>query len=89
MQQEPNAIVILFGSNARGEEGKDSDIDLGILLDKKKISYEEEKKISYPLYDLKFETGQIISPIGKSRQVWESWHKITPLYENIQQDGIK
>jgi predicted nucleotidyltransferase len=59
----PEAVVILYGSFARGENRKDSDLDLLILIDKDKISFELEKKVKYPLYDIEFETGQIISPL--------------------------
>jgi predicted nucleotidyltransferase len=87
-QQEPYASIILFGSNARGDSGKDSDIDILILIDKEKISQADEKRVKYPLYDLEFESGQIISPLVFSRQDWESRHSVTPLYANIKREGI-
>lgn len=86
---EPAAKVILFGSFARGEDKTDSDIDLLILLDKDKLSRQDEKRIKYPLYDLEFDTGKIISPLVFSIKEWESRHSITPLYENIQREGVE
>ena len=85
---EPDATVILFDSYARGDYGPDSDLDLLILIDKEKVTSEDEKKIKYPLYDIEFETGQIISPLVFSKKEWETKHRITPLYENIQKEGI-
>lgn len=85
---EPAAKVILFGSFARGENKSSSDIDLLILLDKDTLSRQDEKRIKYPLYDLEFDTGQIISPLVFSTKEWESRHNITPLYENIQREGV-
>ena len=85
---DPDAIVILYGSFARGEQHKSSDIDLLILLNKEKISYIDEKNIKYPLYDLEFDTGQIISPLVLTKTEWESIHRITPFYENIKNEGI-
>lgn len=85
---EPNATMILYGSYARGDNRKDSDIDLLILLDKDKITRIDEKRIKYPLYEIEFETGQIISPLVLSKQDWESRHRITPFYENVNQEGI-
>lgn len=87
--QDPAATVILYGSNARGDQNKNSDIDILILIDKEKITQADQKKIKYPLYDLEFETGQIISPLVFSRSDWEGHHSITPLYENIKRDGIQ
>lgn len=86
---EPSATVILFGSYARGQSNKQSDIDILILVDNDKITYSEEQRIKYPLYDLEFETGTIISLIIFSRNDWETRHTITPFYKNIQKDGIK
>lgn len=84
---EPDSIIILFGSYARGENKKNSDIDLLILIDKEKITYSDEKRIKYPLYDLEFETGKIISPIILSLMDWENIHSITPLYLNVKREG--
>lgn len=64
---DPSAKVILYGSYTRGDFNKNSDIDLLILIDKKKISWEDDKKISYPLYDIEFDTGQLISPLIYSK----------------------
>ena len=85
----PSARIILYGSFARGDNHEDSDIDLLILVNEETITYAEEKKITYPLYDLEFETGQIISPIVKPVKEWEKTYSITPLYENIQRENIE
>ena len=84
----PNAIVILYGSYARGEENYESDIDLLILLDKDKITWQDEKKIKYPLYDIEFDTGKIISPLVLTKKDWETRHRITPFYENVVNEGV-
>ena len=86
---EPKSKIILFGSFARGENQINSDIDLLILIEKEKITRKDEKRIKYPLYDLEFETGQIISPLLFSMKEWEDKHSITPLYNNIKQEGIE
>ena len=86
--EETKATIILYGSYARGDYREDSDIDILILIDKEKVTLKDEKRIKYPLYDLEFDTGQIISPLIFSKHDWENRHKITPLYENIQKEGI-
>jgi predicted nucleotidyltransferase len=86
---EPTATVILYGSYARGQSNKQSDIDILILVDQDKITYSEEQRIKYPLYDLEFETGTIISPIISSRNDWETRNTITPFYKNIKKDGVR
>jgi len=84
----PGAKVILYGSYARGSYKEHSDIDILILLDKDIISREDEIRIKYPLYDIEFDTGQIISPLVLSKSDWESQHKITPFYENVMREGV-
>ena len=85
---EPDATIILYGSYARGDNSADSDLDLLILINKEKVTWEDEKKAKYPLYDIEFETGQIISPLVFSKKDWETRHRITPFYENIQKEGV-
>ena len=84
----PDATVILYGSYARGDYNSDSDLDILILLNKTKISREDEKSVKYPLYDIEFETGKIISPFVLAKKEWETQHKITPFYENVTREGI-
>lgn len=84
----PTATVILYGSYARGDNGPDSDIDLIVLVDQEKISYEDEKKIKYPLYHIEYDTGIIISPLVISKNDWETRQRITPFYQNVAREGI-
>ncbi len=85
---EPNATIILYGSYARGDHRKSSDVDLLILLDKERVTREDEKKIKYPLYDIEFDTGRIISPFILTKSDWESKHKMTPFYKNVHKEGV-
>lgn len=86
---EPEAKIILYGSFARGDNRKDSDMDIIILLDKDQVSREDEKKVKYPLYDIEFDSGQVISPLVFSRKDWETRHKATPFYQNVISEGIE
>jgi predicted nucleotidyltransferase len=84
----PRAILMLYGSYARGDNRDNSDIDLLILLDKDKVTGTDEVQITYPLYDIEFDTGTIISPLVLSKKDWESRHRITPFYENVTRERI-
>lgn len=86
----PDARIILFGSQARKTAKKSSDWDFLVLINTEKISSNLEKSIRHPLYRIEWETGQIISTLIKSAQLWESnTYKKTELYKNISNEGIE
>ncbi len=85
----PDATIILYGSEARGDAHPDSDIDVLILIDKDKVTFNDQKKIAYPLYDFEFDTGVAISPLIFSRKQWENRPFKTPFYLNIINEGIE
>lgn len=85
---DPGAEIIVYGSYARGENKPDSDLDLLILLQKDNITYADEKKISYPLYELELQTRQVISPFIKPKSTWYEKYPNTALFMNIKREGI-
>ncbi len=89
LQQDPNAEIILYGSHARGDYKSDSDMDILILVNKEKITHEDEKRISYPLFDLEFETTQVISPLIRSKKIWYEKYPNTALFINVNKEGIR
>ena len=86
--QEPGAEIILYGSHARGDFRPDSDMDILILIDTEKIEWKDSNKITNSLYDIEFDTGQIISPMVKSKREWYTKYKITPFFKNVASEGI-
>ena len=85
--REPSAKVYLYGSRARKTAGKTSDWDILILLSKEEITPAVEDSITSPLYDLEFDTGEIISPMVYSEKEWHTKYSITSFYHNIMQEG--
>jgi uncharacterized protein len=85
----PDSEVYLYGSQARGDSKKFSDWDLLILLNRKEISFDFETKFMDDFYEIELETGEIISPLIYSKNDWIENHSITPLFENIQKEGVK
>ncbi len=85
----PDSEVYLYGSQARGNARKLSDWDLLILLNRPTISFDLETKFMNEFYDLELETGEVISPLIYSKSDWNKNYSITPLYENIVNEGIK
>lgn len=85
----PDSEVYLYGSQARGNANKLSDWDLLILLNRRNISFDLETKFMNEFYDLELETGEVISPLIYSKYDWNNKYFITPLFENIKNEGIK
>jgi predicted nucleotidyltransferase len=84
---EPQAEIILYGSRARGEEGKESDWDLLILLPYSS-SLKLEQKFRHTLFDIELKFGQAISTLVKSKREWEGKFQITPLYQSIIRERV-
>lgn len=85
----PDSEVYLYGSQARGNAKNTSDWDLLILLNSANVSFDFETKFLDEFYELELETGEIFSPLIYSKNDWNSNYTITPLYENIQKEGIR
>lgn len=86
-KNEPSAKIYLYGSQSRGTAHDESDWDILILLNKEKITPEVEESVTYPLYDLEFETGELISPMVYSEKEWNTKYKTTPFFRHVMQEG--
>jgi len=84
---DPSAEVLLFGSRARGDFHSDSDWDILIIVDKEKLTWEDEKIFRHKLYDLELEIAQPISIFVYSRIEWYGKNSVTPFFESIQSEG--
>lgn len=87
LEKDASAKIYLYGSRVKNSAKPDSDWDLLILLKRDQITDDIEKSISYPLYDLEFETGEVISPMVYSEKEWYTKYKITPFYNNVMREG--
>ncbi len=85
----PNSEVYLYGSRARGVSKPLSDWDLLILLNKSSLTFEFETQLMDAFYDIEIETGEVFSPLIYTKQDWTSKHSLTPLFSNIQNEGIR
>lgn len=87
---DPTASIILYGSRARGDNRPDSDWDIIIVVNKKNVSNQFEDKITFPLYKIEWDTGNIISPIVIPKNTWQNQNQnyLVPFFESIQKEGI-
>ena len=84
----PGSTILLFGSQARGDARPDSDWDILILLDKDKITNEDEDNISWPIHTLGWDLNEIINPILFTKGYWDN-NQYTPFHLNVEEDAIQ
>lgn len=87
--QDPNAEAFLFGSRARGDNRSDSDWDILILVDAKKVTNEIEDKFRDEFYELELNIGQVISTFIYPKDHWEKVLRFSPLYNSVTKEGVR
>ena len=83
--------IILYGSYARGDFNKSSDIDIMILTDLNEKELEQYKDKIYDIaYDIESENNfEIeISPLIKNIDKYNARVNIVPFYTNVQKEGV-
>ncbi|MDT7827556.1 nucleotidyltransferase domain-containing protein [Pricia sp. S334] len=88
-RNHPDSEIFQYGSRAQGDEKVQSDWDLLILLDDNDITFEKEIQIMDDYYDLELETGEVFSPLSYAKKDWIDHYLFSPLYNAIEQVGIK
>lgn len=81
--------AILYGSYARGDYNKSSDVDVMILtdLDFKEIE-DYRDMISDIAFDIELKNGIVISPVVKNIDIYNSRIEVVPFYSNVQKEGV-
>ena len=82
-----DASVILFGSQARGDERPDSDWDVLILIDKDKLTPEDHDRYSYPFWELGWKIDAMIHPAVYTKKEWQT--RSNPIFrDNVEREGV-
>ena len=86
---EPEAEIILYGSRSRGEAHSESDWDFLILVD---VPLDDKRidRIRYRLYEIEWESREVISSIVRSRKEWNSdLYRAMPFHQRVQEEGTR
>lgn len=84
----PDAQVILYGSRSRKDAGPESDWDFLVLTDLM-VDDELTDTIRHQLYEIEWNTGEVLSVIVRNRQEWNKPPlQSTPFHANIESEGM-
>jgi predicted nucleotidyltransferase len=78
--------VILYGSYARGEATKDSDVDVLVLVDQSLNPREVDDSLSDLLYDILLDQGELVSVIVLPEDYFENYN--FPFMLNVRKEGV-
>ena len=81
--------VILYGSYARGDFTKDSDIDLMLLVDLDEDKLEPfSDALSELGFDYNVKYGIWMMPVVKNIKNFRRWNTVYPFYKNVKTEGV-
>lgn len=88
LQRFPDAEIILYGSKARGDFKKESDIDLLILVESL-VTSKLEEEITHITYDIELKYDVVFGKIVENKDYWNSpLANAMPLHWNIDKEGV-
>ncbi|MEW6607170.1 MAG: nucleotidyltransferase domain-containing protein [bacterium] len=80
-------LIELFGSKARGDGDKESDIDLLIVVDKEDRRFDDQ--ICEMMTELSLEYNTLVSPVVFEKEEFELEKRVrTAIIRDIERDGI-
>lgn len=80
-------MVVLYGSYARGEQTKESDVDIAVFLNSNTNETMHDQMIDVVVdYELELELTLSVVPIEYEQYM--QWRKTLPFYKNIDKEGI-
>ena len=86
---EPDADIILYGSRSRGDADIESDWDFLVLVDGP-VTDARTDRIRHRLYEIEWESGEVISSIVRNREEWQSgMFKALPFHYRVRQEGVR
>jgi len=88
MEQFPVEMLVVFGSVARGEDDAESDLDL-LVITREAMTHGDRNTISDIIFEVNYSYGTNLSFVVVDAFSWnEGVYSLTPLYSEVQRDGV-
>jgi predicted nucleotidyltransferase len=86
-RQFPVSRLILFGSKARGDDDKESDIDL-LVVTTRSLSPAEKDAVVDAVFETQLTRRVVLSPLVVAQEQWDGplW-RVLPIHSQIEQEG--
>lgn len=81
--------ILLYGSYARGDYDKESDIDLMVLVDEEEKELKEyEEELNNIISDIGYKYMIVLSLVDLSFNKFNYWVDVVPYYKNVRNQGV-
>ena len=78
--------VVMFGSQARGDAKRDSDIDILVILPS--VNPKVRGTVSEIAWEVGFEAGKVISTVPTTKERMKRY-AFLPFYQNVKSEGVR
>lgn len=79
--------VVLYGSYARGQQEKDSDVDIALIINPGCTELMHDK-MTDTVVDYELSQGITLSVISVEKLNYNQWKTVLPFYKNIAKEGL-
>lgn len=81
------SMIILYGSVARGNATKESDIDIAIVV-RSQMDDATKKRFLYWAADMDIRYERVFSIVDIQESNMKKWEDVLPFYRNVKKEGI-
>ena len=81
------SMIILYGSVARGNATKESDIDIAIVVKSQMDDTTKRRFLSW-VADMDIRYERVFSIVDIQESNMKNWEDVLPFYQNVEKEGI-